>query len=444
MKVIIGLGKTGLSCAKYFSKRQIDFSIFDTRVLPPGLAEFKRHYPSIAVQTGPLSLDCLLKADEIIVSPGVSLKTPEITAAMAKGVPCIGDVELFAREAKAPIIAITGSNGKTTVTTLIGKMLVDAGFKAKVCGNIGVSVLDLLEEEIPDFYVVELSSFQLETTHHLNAKIGMVLNITPDHMDRYANLFEYYEAKQRIYAQCEQAILNIDAPEAWSNADFPLKQLAFSAQTSEAVDVYLKLHEDKLFIFYRDQPCFPVAQLPSQSGFHLQNTLAALTLGFALDLPVASMLKTMQTFKGLPHRCQKIASFAGVDWYNDSKGTNVGATLAALDSIGPLYSDIILIAGGDAKSADLKQLSEVSQYVSHAILLGRDAAQIESVLSGSVLCYHVNDMREAVKKAAALSAPQCAVLLSPACASWDMYEGYEQRGQIFCQSVEELMYASGK
>ena len=217
LKVVIGLGNTGLSCVRYLKKRGFNVAVTDNRKAPPGLETLKEEFPDVEIALGEFSEKLITAAEELIVSPGVWLKEPAIDKQIKKGTPAIGDIELFVREAKAPIVAITGSNGKTTVTTLMGLMVEAAGLKVEVCGNIGTPVLDVLEKPIPNFYVMELSSFQLETTHSLKAKAAVVLNISPDHMDRYQNYEEYIDAKRKIYQGCEHAILNADEPEIWQN-----------------------------------------------------------------------------------------------------------------------------------------------------------------------------------------------------------------------------------
>ncbi len=434
--VVVGLGKTGLSCVKYLVNQGVDVIVVDTRKEPPLLDELSKVAPNTRVMTGELSPGVISQADRLVVSPGVSLETPVIADARANGVACIGDIELFVSAAQAPVIAITGSNGKTTLTTLVGKMLCDANYRVEVCGNIGEPVLDVLAKEVPDYYVVELSSFQLETTHSLQAHIAIVLNISADHMDRYPSLAEYRVAKQRIYSNCEMALLNADEPEIWYELNLPDQRCTFGYKDA---DFCLVKDKGDQFISHKGRKWFSVAELPWQGWHHYQNTLAALAIGVALGLQQQQMLKTLQAFVELPHRCQKIASFAGVDWYNDSKGTNVGATIAALNSVGPLYSDIILIAGGDAKGADLSGIKPaVCEFASQVILLGKDADKLAALLADDVACTQVKNLEAAVTYAHKMAAESSAVLLSPACASWDMFDNYQQRGEVFVEAVMVL------
>lgn len=440
MKVVIGFGKTGLSCIQYLHDQGEVVAAMDSRDEPPNVDLIRAHYPDVKLILGGLCAQTLVQADEIIVSPGLSLKTPEIAQALKLGIPCIGDIELFAREAKAPIIAITGSNGKTTLTTLVGQMLKDAGYHVDVCGNIGTPVLESLRHDLVDYYVMELSSFQLETTQSLHAKIAVLLNVTPDHMDRYDTLDDYAQAKLRIYAGCETAVINANEPYT-QNLPVP-HALRFSTTQKHGVNFYLDEYEGQLSFFHDGAVCFPVSDLICRGQHNYENILAALAIGYSLGVSLSSMHHTFADFNGLAHRCQKVASAEGVDWYNDSKATNIGATVAALNSLKPLYAGIILIAGGDAKGADLSPLGPLAaKTVSHVILMGAAAADLEKIMRGHVATTRVNNLQEAVAVAAQNANAGDAVLLSPACASWDMFSNYEERGNLFSTAVKEYISA---
>ena len=442
MKVVIGFGKTGLSCIRYLVQQNETVVAMDSRQQPPNFKQIAAEFPDIEMITGRIDLAYLLRADEVIVSPGISLKTPEISAAQQQGVSCIGDVELFARHAQAPIVAITGSNGKTTVTTLMGQLLVDAGYRVEVCGNIGTPVLDVLANAVPDYYVMELSSFQLETTSSLKARVAVVLNVTADHMDRYDSLDDYAAAKLRIYQNCQTAIVNADEP--YTKQLMNSQQVLFSSTLDTQADYHLQQYQDELYFYHQQQPLFPVKELPCQGLHHYQNTLAVLAMGAELHIPMHTMHKTLSQFVGLPHRCQKVASAAGVDWYNDSKATNLGATVAAVNSLSPLYKNLVLIAGGDAKGADLSELGPLAVgKIGHVILLGQAAADLEKIFADYVPTTRVNSLSEAVSAAATHTQAQTAVLLSPACASWDMFANYEERGNLFTRAVQEVVDADG-
>lgn len=437
--VIVGLGKTGLSCARYLAKRGEYFVVVDSRDAPPGLAELCREFPHAPLFLGGFDHGVLARGQRLIVSPGVALADPAIATALRDSAEAIGDIELFARAARAPVVAVTGSNGKSTVTTLVGEMIRDAGLEARVGGNLGTPALDLLADEEPDFYVLELSSFQLETTRSLNAAVAVVLNISPDHMDRYHDVSEYAAAKQRIYRG--DGVIAI-------NADDPLV-VAMAAATQRRRVVHFSLSEPAQGDFgvreLDGQPCLakgaeilmPAAELRIEGQHNIANALAALALGETVGVPMASMLTTLRCFAGLPHRTQWIATRDGVRWYNDSKGTNVGATLAALQG---MSGKVVLIAGGLGKGQDFTPLKAVAATKARAVvLMGQDALVIERALARVVPVVHARDMDEAVERAAHLAQEGDTVLLSPACASFDMFKGYDHRGEVFTAAVRRKL-----
>lgn len=434
--LVIGLGATGLSCVRYLLSKNHDVMVVDSRENPPKLTEFKKDFPSIEIHLGKFSEDVFTKAGTLIVSPGVSLDEPCIQHAIQNHIPVIGDVEIFARDARAPIIAITGSNGKSTLTTLMGELIVDAGLKAVVCGNIGLPVLDALAQPTPDYYVVELSSFQLDTTYSLKAKIAVVINVSPDHMDRYATLDDYRASKQRVYRHCEYAIVNADEPDIWKNLSFQKAPIEFTLQNPTQTqwgvrDGFLAHGENKLIA---------IADLLLQQRHNNQNFLAALAMGDILQLSMNSMLKTLQRFAGLVHRCQLVKKIDGVSWYNDSKATNVGAAIAAIESMAQSMSGkLILLAGGDSKGVSLLPLQEpVKKYVSHVILFGRDADLLDEALRDYTQISRVATLRDGVQSAKKIAQSGDVVLLAPACASLDQYENYAARGRDFVNSVEAM------
>lgn len=441
MKTVIGLGLTGLACVRYLTRCGIAVAVTDSRDDPPGLAILQQEFPDIPVAVGEFSTAFLENADELIVSPGVSIKHPLITRQIERGVKVSGDIELFAREVKKPVIAITGSNGKTTITTLVGLMIEAAGYNATLCGNIGNPVLDLLTEQSPDFYVMELSSFQLETTHSLFSTVAVITNMTPDHMDRYHNYDDYIAAKQRIYQHCQHAIVNADQPEIWQALPNLTPTFSFTLHPPA---------HDHQFGIIREQGHYYLAQgtkrllkaekMKLKGWHHLQNALIALAIGQTIGLPMPQMLATLTQFAGIAHRCQWVATKQGVSWYNDSKATNIGATIAAIKSLNMSHQGkIILIAGGDAKGADLSSLQQpVAEGIAHVMLFGQDASQIEKVLTGWVPITRVEDLSAAVAQAAKVAQSGDMVLLSPACASYDMFQNFEHRGNVFMQLVNEL------
>jgi len=435
LTIIVGLGMTGLSAARYLTRRGTRFIAMDSRETPPDLVEFKQLFPDVSLSLGKLDQTLLMQASEIVLSPGMSVKTPEIAAAMQVGVSVIGDIELFARDVNVPVIAITGSNAKTTVTTLVGQMAKDAGIKTAVAGNIGRPVLDLLEERF-DLFVLELSSFQLETTHSLKAQVATVLNVSLDHMDRYNSLAEYHRAKQKIYFGAEMVVVNrADTLTQPPLAD-GVKRLSFGLDKPDRNDFGLIVKEGQEFLSYEFQALIEVSNLQLRGRHNVANCLSALALGYAASLPMDSMLKTLHQFSGLPHRCQLVASINQVDYINDSKATNVGATLAALDGFVGKTPSIILIAGGDGKDADFSDLRvAIKKAVSLLILIGRDASKIADIVKGDVKIIHADSLSKAVDIAKKNAQAGETVLLSPACASFDMFSGYEDRGHQFISAV---------
>lgn len=431
--VIIGLGKTGFSCAKFCLREREPFVVVDSRENPPYAAELKAIMPNVKTVFGRLDESLILQAAKIIISPGVSLKELVLQKAIQQGIPCVGDIELFVERIRAPICAITGANAKSTVTALVGEMAKASGFKTQVAGNIGIPVLDLLAEPVADLYVLELSSFQLETTFSLKAKAATILNLSEDHMDRYRNMNDYIAAKLRIYDHCETAIVNRADPRI-APTDQHIKMISFGLSPAARGYGFEKMHEE-YYLTRNGQPILNVKEMKMVGKHNAENALAALALGEALNLVQAAMLNTLRTFPGLPHRCEFVSEKEGVAFYNDSKGTNVGATIAALEGLGQ-KKNIIWIAGGRGKGADFTPLREsVRAHVRCAILLGEDAEKLSAALKGCCSIVQVDSMEEAVQYAKREAAAGDLVLLSPACASLDMFDNYEHRGKIFTQCV---------
>jgi len=450
--LIVGLGKTGLSCARYFAKSGESFVVIDSRNAPPGLAELHNEFPQATLSLGGFDAALLARAQRLLISPGVTLAEPAVAAAIRDGVEVVGDIELFARAARAPVVAVTGANGKSTVTTLVGEMIRDAGFEVRVGGNLGPPALDLLADtqsnqspsgvvnpaggikDEPDFYVLELSSFQLETTRSLNAAAAVVLNISPDHLDRYDDVSDYVAAKQRIYRGDGVMVINDD--DAWVRGMIEpgRKLVRFSLAAPAPGDFGICERDGQLWLAKGAELLLSAAELRIKGLHNVANALAALALGDAVGVPMPSMLDALRRFAGLPHRTQWVASRDGVDWYDDSKGTNVGATLAALQG---MPGKVVLIAGGLGKGQDFTPLkAAVAAKARAVVLLGQDAPRIARSLAGAVPVVHVKDMEEAVEQAARLAEAGDAVLLSPACASFDMFEDYEHRGEVFSAAVQ--------
>ncbi len=439
--VVMGMGKTGLACANFLVKHGYSVRVMDNRPTPPGLATLKQTLPDIPYITGRFDAAQLAQAAEIIISPGLSRQAPALAQAVAAGVPIISEIELFARYVNAPVVAITGSNGKSTVTTLLGEMAKQAGWRVQVGGNLGTPALELLGTPAPDLYILELSSFQLESTKSLNPKAAVVLNISEDHMDRYANLAEYVAAKQRIYQGDGIVVINADDPYVVAMLPPQRQHLSFSLHNHQG-DFRVCQHHDELYFARANHnsltPLLSTKALKLPGAIMRANALAALALGEAVGLHKSAMLDAIPTFRGLPHRCAWVANKQAIDFFNDSKGTNVGATNAAIAGL-EKPGHIILIAGGEGKGADFTPLADVvAQHCRACLLIGRDAPLIADVLTEVVPVHHAKTLEDAVAQAAALANPGDAVLLSPACASFDMFNNYEHRGEVFETAVKQL------
>ncbi len=375
------------------------------------------------------------RAQRHLVSPGVAVSTPAIAEQIAAGKEVIGDIELFARAASRPMVGITGSNAKSTVVTLLGEVARACDARPGVGGNLGVPALDLLREEA-ELYVLELSSFQLETTYSLNAQVASILNLSQDHLDRYGKFSDYLAAKQRIYDGCQVAVWNRDDLATRPQTQVP-REITFGSHP----EAHYQLDTDKQMLCYQGETLLHLDELALTGHHNAMNVLAVLAMADALGFDRATTLATVKSFKGLPHRCQLVAENAEVRWINDSKATNVGATLAALTGIGEaIDGKVILIAGGQGKGQDFSPLGEPArQYLRAALVLGQDADKVADGLSG-VPCERVPDMAAAVKRAARLAQPGDAVLLSPACASFDMYQSYVARGDDFSDRAVEVSH----
>ncbi len=442
--LVLGLGDTGLSALRWLKRQDAVLSAADTRDAPPGLKTIQQEMPELDIALGPLQANLLLTQDLLVVSPGVPLATPEIQQAVASGVQVIGDVELFAqfRPASAKVIAITGANGKSTVTTLVGEMCKAAGLKTLIAGNIGLPVLDTLDGSAPDVYVLELSSFQLETTHTLAADAATVLNLSEDHMDRYGGMAEYAAAKARIFQSGGVQVLN--RQDAWSSsmALAGHQVVSFGDDASPgASDFGLKQDDGDVWLVQGETRLIKASELKIAGLHNAVNALAALALCRAIGIDYAPLLNTLRSFKGLPHRVEWVADINGISFYDDSKGTNVGATCAALHG---LPQKVVLIAGGDGKGQDFTPLAApVKENARAVVLIGRDASLIENALgSTGVPLFKADSLEQAVDAAFKAAQPGDAVLLSPACASFDMFRNYVHRAEVFCTAVHALAATS--
>ncbi|MEC7433112.1 MAG: UDP-N-acetylmuramoyl-L-alanine--D-glutamate ligase, partial [Pseudomonadota bacterium] len=410
----------------------------DSRLQPPGLDELKAGWPDVPIYLGEFDEELFAGFNELIVSPGISIAEPAIAGAAARGARIRGDIDLFADAADAPIIAITGSNGKTTVTTLVGEMARAAGRNVQVGGNIGTPALDLLDQGA-DLYVLELSSFQLETTEELGALAATVLNVSDDHMDRYPDKMAYFQAKQRIYRGCKNAIVNLDDALSTPMARDTLRFLCFGFNRVNPETFSTRDDDQGTWITWGLDNLLLASELQLMGRHNISNVMAALALGHAAGLAMEPMLEVARSFRGLPHRCEFVRNLNGVDYINDSKGTNVGATVAAIESLVPDSGKVILIAGGDGKGADFQPLAEpVAACCRALVLIGRDAGKISEAVGVSVPQYRATSLQEAVSLARQAAEPGDRVLLSPACASFDMFRDYNDRGEQFRALVEGL------
>ncbi len=435
--VVLGLGKTGLSCARFLSAYGYHVTVMDSRAEPPGLDALQAEYPNMDVILGGFDAELMSQTSCLVVSPGIAISSPEIAKARELGVEVIGDIELFARYAQAPIIAITGSNGKSTVVTLLGEMAERAGKKALLGGNIGTPALDLLAAPKPDFYVIELSSFQLETTSSLNAITSVVLNLSQDHLDRYETMREYANAKRRIYSGHGSMVINCDDALVSDWCDSERKCIGFSLNTPTCDAQFgLRRENGQDYLAHGQHLLMPVANMKLAGRHNIANALASLALGSEVQLPMAAMLAAIADFSGLAHRCQWVAATHGVNWYNDSKATNVGAAVAAIDS---MSSPVVLIAGGQAKEQNFSELVDVINQTCRAVvLIGHDANIIAKAVAETVPVVHATSMLEAVTCAATMAQANDVVLLAPACASLDMFQGFEDRGDQFISAIHEV------
>jgi UDP-N-acetylmuramoylalanine--D-glutamate ligase len=432
--VVVGLGVTGISVARYLAGLGFNFVIADSREQASGRDQLQNELGNITVFSGAFDSELFNNASHLVVSPGVPLTEKAITEAINKGVQVIGDIDLFACAVDAPVVAITGSNGKSTVTTLLGEMANAAGIKTAVGGNLGVPALDLLEQQA-ELYVLELSSFQLERTSQLNATAATVLNVTADHLDRHVDLADYAEQKRRVFMGDGFMVINADDPIVVAMQEAGRRVLTFSIQT--IADFWIGKDNGVECLMHEDKPLLALSELPLEGRHNAANALAALALGTTVGLDEQAMCNALKAFKGLAHRMQRVAEIWGITWVNDSKATNIGACVAALQG----YKEkVILIAGGDSKGADMAELiPAVKEKAKAIVLMGKDAGLIEKAINGCVPVYMALNMRQAISIAANIAQTGDSVLLSPACASLDQYKNYQDRGDQFTKAVLELV-----
>lgn len=445
--LVIGLGETGLSLARWLTAQGAQVCVADSRATPPGADTLYKEMPQVDAHFGPFRDESLIGIERIAISPGVPLAEPFVQRAIARGIPVVGDIELLAQEIsksepKPKVIAITGANGKTTVTSMVGAMCAAAGLDTQVAGNISPAVLDALrerEEKQPQVWVLELSSFQLETTHSLDADAAVVLNVTEDHLDRYdGSMDRYAAAKLRIFHGDGVQVVNRDDARSAAMRIAGRKQISFGLNLpSSDADWGISREGALVWLMHGSHKILRSDELQVSGLHNVANALAALALCRVLDLPLAPLVEALRAFKGLPHRVEKVAELFGVTYYDDSKGTNVGATEAALKGLG---RPAVVILGGDGKGQDFSPLKEaVAEHARAAVLIGRDAPLIEKALQGcGKPIVNACDMDEAVRIATDHAQAGDAVLMSPACASFDMYKNYLHRAETFIAAVKKV------
>lgn len=432
--LVVGLGATGLSIARYLRRAGLDAIFIDSRDEPPGIAELQDAWPDAEVLLGDMSLP--KNIDRVIASPGIADNNALLKKARREKIEVVSDIELFAREAAAPFVAITGSNGKSTVTTLLYHMGRAAGRVTLAGGNLGEPALDLLDQETPDLYVLELSSFQLQRTGTLPAAVAVLLNVSPDHLDWHASEREYRDSKYRVFREADAAVINRADERASKDTKMFDKRVSFGLDVPEDGQYGIR-NEDGVDYLARGTTLLIATSDLAMYGRHNQaNALAALAAGDLLGFDPAAMLQVLSEFPGLPHRMQFVARKGSVDYINDSKATNVAAAVASVDSVDNM---IVLLAGGEGKGGEFGELATaLENKLRAAVLFGADAEKIAAALDTVMPVYFATDMDDAVQQAAAYAETEDTVLLAPACASFDQFDNYRARGDAFSTAVEAL------
>lgn len=443
--LVLGLGHSGLSALRWLRTQGLAVRVADSRLAPPNLATVQQQMPELEIHLGEFHDGLLDDVQCVVISPGLSLQTPLLQTAMQRGIEIVGDIELFARACptSAKRIGITGSNGKTTVTSMVGEICQAAGYRTVVAGNIGLPVLDSLmdeEHENTEVFVLELSSFQLETTHSLSLDAAAMLNLSEDHLDRYADMQAYAAAKQRIFQHAKVQVLNRDDAASMAMRNPQQTLLSFSMQTPQHADEYgLRQVDGEVWLYRGEQALLAASELKVAGLHNAANALAAWALTSAIGINDEICAQALRQFKGLAHRVEWVANINGIDFYDDSKGTNVGATCAALHGFSGAAGKVVLIAGGDGKGQDFSPLrAAVNKTARAVVLIGRDAQQIAAVLDSNTQQVFSETLPAAVEQAMRLAQSKDCVLLSPACASFDMFDNYEHRAQVFVHAVHQL------
>lgn len=435
---VIGLGKTGLSCIRFLASQGIPVAVTDSRVHPPFADILTEEYPNVSQYLGKFDVELLKQATHLVISPGVSLQALPMAELLANGIKPMSDIELFAQAAQAPIIAITGTNGKSTVTTLIGEMAKCAQRYVLIGGNLGLPALELLALPVPEYYILELSSFQLETTYSMQPAVATILNISSDHMDRYQSFEDYRRVKHRIYKWAQAIVTNRD--DALTQATYHQSVTNFGLGKPSKGEFGIQEIDKATYLSEGEALLLSTSELKLTGRQNWGNALAALAIGKIMNLPMQAMVQALKEFSGLDHRCQWVRELKGVAWFDDSKATNVGACLAAINGLGTaIKGKIILIAGGQAKQANFTALSQpIAQYVRHLIVFGEDSDQLCQAFKHQIPTTLVKNLAQAVERSRSYANVGDIVLLSPACASFDMFDNYAHRGSVFAELVHKL------
>ncbi len=432
--MVVGLGATGLSIARYFQRSDNNAIYFDSRDEPPGLEELGEICPDAKIQLGGSKLP--RGVERIVASPGVPDSHPLLAKARKKKIEIVSDIELFAREASVPFVAVTGSNGKSTVTTLVYHMCRADGREVIAGGNLGEPSLDLLDEDEPDIYVLELSSFQLHRTQHLPAEVAVLLNVSPDHLDWHVDENEYRRSKYRVFAEAKAAVINRSDETAAQHAKHCDRVVSFGLDAPEDGQYGLRTDNGETYLARGEALLLSTGDLKMYGRHNQLNALAALATGDMLGLEMEAMLQVLVEFPGLPHRMQFVARIAAVDYINDSKATNVAAAVASIESVDSM---LVLVAGGDGKGGDFGELAvAIEDKLRGAVLIGKDAEKLAHSLDTVMPVHFADTMGAAVSMAAKCAESDDTVLLAPACASLDQYSNYMERGDSFCDAVEAL------
>lgn len=446
--IVLGLGKTGWSISQFLHKQKKTFAVMDSREHPPKLDDFRKKFPEHPLFLGKFDNKIIENANTIVVSPGIDANDPVCRKAQSKGIQVLGDIEIFFQYATAPVVAITGTNGKSTVTSLVGAIAQEHFSSVGIGGNLGIPALDLILSPEHEVYILELSSFQLEYLDLVGAKIATILNISEDHLDRHKTLENYLLAKSRIFTGADTLVVNMDDEIVLEiSARYPRKKITFSLSKHSA-DVYL--YQDRSGeLFFKLDECnqFPVSSFQLHGMHNYANALAAIAIARALSIPISAIETGLKKFVGLEHRCVRIGTWEKVTWYNDSKATNVGATIAAVQGLlshSHSTGKVVLLAGGIGKCADFSLLKSIIPYLRAVVLFGQDAKQIETVFKKHIPIKIVENIEQVVSTAAQIAFADDVVLFAPACASFDMFDNYQNRGSAFVSAVLNHMNQENK